>query len=139
MEEEFNKQNVFGKGELNTAYAKYFIGNSYLNPLKGSSYLHMANVTFEPNCRNSWHVHNTKYSVGQILICTAGKGVYQEWGKKPVIMTPGTVVEIPSGVKHWHGAYPGSWFSHIAFSIPDESAKTEWLEEVNDEEYNNIK
>ncbi len=139
MKEEFDKENIFGKGNLNEAYAKYFIGNSYLNPLENSNYLHMCNVTFEPNCRNNWHIHNSKYPVGQVLICTAGKGVYEEWGKEPIIMTPGTVVEVPSGVKHFHGSYPGCWFSHIAFSIPGDDAKTEWLEEVNDEEYYKIK
>lgn len=137
--EDFDKQNVFGLGEPNVNFAKYFIGNSYLNPVKGSDYLHISNVTFEPNCRNNWHVHNTKFPVGQILICTAGKGVYQEWGKSPVIMTPGTVVEIPAGAKHWHGAFPGSWFSHLAFSLPDETAKTDWLEPVDDETYEKVK
>ena len=95
----------------------------------------MANVTFEPGCRNSWHIHHAKSGGGQILICTAGEGWYQEEGKDAQSLTPGTVVVIPEGVKHWHGAKKDSWFSHIAFDIPGEGASNEWLEIVDDETY----
>ncbi len=133
------KGGVFGLGKPNDGYAKYFVGQSYLNLLtKKEDYVAIANVTFEPNCRNNWHVHKTKYPVGQILIAVDGLGVYQEEGKSPVIMKPGDVIEIPSGVKHWHGSYPDHWFSHLAFSLPDEESSTEWLEEVSDEEYYRI-
>lgn len=140
MKEEFDKKDIFGLGNTNDAFAQYFIGQSYLNPLtKKEDYVPIANVTFEPNCRNNWHIHNTKYPVGQILIAVNGLGVYQEEGTEPVIMKPGDIIEIPSGVKHWHGSFPGHWFSHLAFSLPDEESSTEWLEEVNDEEYNKLK
>ena len=133
------KNDIFKIGEPNEAYAKYFIGKSYLNVLtKKDDYMAISNVSFEPNCRNNWHVHSSKYPVGQILIAVSGKGIYQEYGKEPVIMEPGDVIEIPSGAKHWHGSYPGCWFSHLAFSLPDESASTEWLEEVDDEYYSNL-
>lgn len=113
--DEFEKQNVFGTGTPNTAYAKYFIGESYLNPLtKPEDGLHLLNVTFEPGCRNNWHIHHAKSGGGQLLICTAGEGWYQEEGKEPVSLTPGKVIVIPAGVKHWHGAKKDSWFSHIA-------------------------
>ncbi len=113
--DEFEKQNVFGTGTPNTAYAKYFIGESYLNPLtKPEDGLHLLNVTFEPGCRNNWHIHHAKSGGGQLLICTAGEGWYQEEGKEPVSLTPGKVIVIPAEVKHWHGAKKDSWFSHIA-------------------------
>lgn len=103
--DEFEKQNVFGTGTPNTAYAKYFIGESYLNPLtKPEDGLHLLNVTFEPGCRNNWHIHHSKSGGGQLLICTAGEGWYQEEGKEPVSLTPGKVIVIPAEVKHWHGA-----------------------------------
>jgi len=119
--DEFEKQNVFGTGTPNTAYAKYFIGESYLNPLtKPEDGLHLLNVTFEPGCRNNWHIHHTKSGGGQLLICTAGEGWYQEEGKEPVSLTPGKVIVIPAEVKHWHGAKKDSWFSHIATEMPGE-------------------
>ena len=134
------KGGAFGLGNPNDAFAKYFIGQSYLNLLtKKEDYIPISNVTFEPNCRNNWHIHNTKYPVGQILIAVDGVGVYQEYGKEPIIMKPGDIIEIPSGVKHWHGSFPGQWFSHLAFSLPDGESSTDWLEEVNDEEYNKLK
>lgn len=103
--EEFEKLNVFGTGAANTAYAKYFIGDSFLNPLtKAEDGLFLANVTFEPGCRNNWHIHHAKKGGGQLLICTAGEGWYQEYGKDAVSLVPGTVIVIPEGVKHWHGA-----------------------------------
>ena len=102
----FDEQNIFGQGMANTAFAQYFIGNSYLNPLTkpGESIVGLANVTFEPSCRNNWHIHHAKTGGGQILICTAGEGWYQEEGKDAVSLTPGTVIVIPPEVKHWHGA-----------------------------------
>ena len=137
-EKQFETVNVFGKGQPNEAFAQYFIGNSYLNPLTvpGQSPIFLANVTFEPGCRNNWHIHHAKTGGGQILICTAGEGWYQEEGKEAQSLTPGTVVVIPEGVKHWHGAKKDSWFSHIAFEIPGENGSTEWCEPVTDEVYN---
>ena len=134
--EEFEKLNVFGTGTANTAYAKYFIGDSFLNPLtKAEDGLFLANVTFEPGCRNNWHIHHAKKGGGQLLICTAGEGWYQEYGKAAVSLVPGTVIVIPEGVKHWHGAAPDSWFSHLALEVPGEEASNEWLEPVIDEQY----
>ena len=136
----FEKENVFGKGKENTAYAKYFVGKSYLNALTDPKCgLFLANVTFEPKCRNNWHIHNAKVGGGQILVCTAGEGWYQEEGKEAISLTPGMVITIAPGVKHWHGAKKDSWFSHIAIEIPGEQTSTEWLEEVNDEYYNKLK
>lgn len=126
-----NNLGVFPKGEKNDAYAKYFIGQSYLNMLttKGVA---IGNVTFEPGCRNNWHIH---HKGGQILLCTAGRGYYQEWGKAPQELKPGDVVSIPPEVKHWHGAAPNSWFVHLAVEVPAEGSSNEWLEPVTDEEY----
>ena len=138
-EKEFEKANVFGKGKENTAYAKYFIGQSYLNPLCGAdSKFPMSNVTFEPGCRNNWHIHHAAKGGGQMLIVTAGEGWYQEWGKPAVKLAPGMVVEIPANTKHWHGAAKDSWFSHIAFEIPGEELSNEWLEPVTDEAYEKL-
>ena len=136
-EAEFNQVNVFGKGEENVNFARYFIGNSFLNPLTapGECPLMLANVTFEPGCRNNWHIHHASRGGGQILICTAGEGWYQEEGKEAVSLVPGTVICIPAGVKHWHGAKKDSWFSHIAFEAPGEDTSNEWCEPVTDEEY----
>ena len=135
-QKEFARENVFGLGAENTAYAKYFIGQSYLNPLTNpESGLFLANVTFEPGCRNNWHIHHAKKSGGQMLICTAGEGWYQEEGKPAVSLKEGSVVVIPANVKHWHGAKADSWFSHIAMGIPGENCSNEWLEPVTDEEY----
>lgn len=134
---EFEKVNVFGIGSPNDAFAQYFIGKSYLNPLTkpGESTIFMANVTFEPGCRNHWHIHHAKSGGGQILICTAGEGWYQEEGKAAVSLMPGTVITIPAGVKHWHGAKKDSWFSHIAVEVPGEETSNEWLEAVDDAQY----
>ena len=135
--EEFEKLNVFGTGTANTAYAKYFIGDSFLNPLtKAEDGLFLANVTFEPGCRNNWHIHHAKKGGGQLLICTAGEGWYQEYGKAAVSLVPGTVIVIPEGVKHWHGAKKDSWLSHIAIEMPGEECSNEWCEQVSDKEYN---
>ncbi len=131
---------MFGMGEPNTAYAKYFIGNSYLKPLTkpGSSAVFLANVTFEPGCRNNWHIHHATNGGGQILICVEGEGWYQEEGKEAQSLKPGDIVVIPANVKHWHGAKKNSWFSHIAVEVPGENTSNEWCEPVNDEQYSNL-
>ncbi|MFR5875028.1 MAG: carboxymuconolactone decarboxylase family protein [Eubacterium sp.] len=131
---------AFGMGEPNTAYAQYFIGNSYLKPLTapGSSAVYLANVTFEPACRNNWHIHHSTNGGGQILICVEGEGWYQEEGKPAQSLHVGDVVVIPPNVKHWHGAKANEWFSHIAVEVPGENTSNEWCEPVTDEEYNNL-
>ena len=136
----FEKENVFGTGEPNTGFAQFFIGNSFLNPLTDPKDcpIFMANVTFEPGCRNNWHIHHAVSGGGQILICTAGEGWYQEEGKEAVSLVPGTVITIPANVKHWHGAKADSWFSHIAVEVPGTECKNEWCEAVSDEEYNKL-
>lgn len=138
--EEFDKANVFGQGVSNDAYAQYFSGDSFLNPLTkfGESPVFLANVTFEPSCRNNWHIHHATSGGGQILVCTAGEGWYQEEGKDPVSLAPGSVITIPANVKHWHGAKADSWFSHIAIEVPGENTSNEWCEPVTDEQYNSI-
>lgn len=126
----------FGLGQENTGYAKYFIGKSYLNPLTDpAKTVFIANVTFEPGCRNNWHVHHTSKGGGQLLICVDGEGWYQEAGKPAQSLKPGNVVTIPAEVKHWHGAKKGSWFSHLAVEVPGENTSNEWLEPVTDEAY----
>jgi quercetin dioxygenase-like cupin family protein len=125
---------IFPLGKKNDAYAEYFKGQSYLEVLTKDS-VTSYNVTFEPGCRNNWHIHHLG---GQILFCTAGKGWYQEEGKPAQSLHPGDVVNIPAGVKHWHGATKDSWFAHIALSVPAEGATTEWLNPVTDEEYNKL-
>ena len=139
-QQEFDQQNLFGRGTENTAYARYFTGNSYLNPLTeaGKCAVFLANVTFEPGCRNNWHIHNAAQGGGQVLLCIAGEGWYQEEGKPAVSLTPGCVVHIPAGVKHWHGAKADSWFSHISIAVPGEGVGTQWLEPVNDEAYSKL-
>ena len=131
------KQMVFPIGASNDAYAQYFIGQSYLAPLS-TQQVGIFNVTFEPGCRNNWHVHNADAGGGQILLCVAGRGYYQEWGKDAVEMSPGDCVNIAPGVKHWHGAAPDSWFSHLAVEVPGENGSSEWLEAVTDEQYNSL-
>ncbi len=125
---------VFPIGAPNDAFAKYFVGQSYLAPLS-TQQVGIFNVTFEPGCRNNWHIHHAESGGGQILICVAGRGFYQEWGKPAQELHPGDVVNIPVGVKHWHGAAPDSWFSHLAAEVPGVDCSNEWLEAVNDEEY----
>ena len=128
---------IFGLGEPNTAYAKYFTGSSYLKPLTvPGETVFLANVTFEPGCRNNWHIHHASSGGGQILICVDGEGWYQEEGKEAVSLMPGMVVTIPANVKHWHGAKAGSWFSHIAVEVPGSDCSNEWCEPVSDEWYN---
>lgn len=131
------KDSLFGTGEFNAQYEKYFVGKSYLKLLniKGIS---IANVTFEPGCRNNWHIHNSKSGGGQILLCTDGYGWYQEFGKKAIELKPGDVVYIAPGIKHWHGAKSDSWFTHVAIEIPGVETENVWLEPVSDEEYRNL-
>lgn len=129
---------VFPIGESNKAFAKYFIGQSYLAPLSQEQ-IGIFNVTFEPSCRNNWHIHKATKAGGQILVCVAGKGYYQEWGKKAKLLLPGDVVNIAPGVKHWHGATKDSWFSHLAIEVQGENTETEWCEIVTDEEYFKLK
>lgn len=137
---EFEKQNVFGTGNPNTAFAQYFKGESFLNPLteSGKASVFLANVTFEPSCRNNWHIHHATEGGGQILICTAGEGWYQEEGKEAVSLEAGMVITIPAEVKHWHGAKKDSWFSHIAVECSGKDCSNEWCEPVSDEEYNKL-
>ena len=133
----FQREMIFPIGEPNTAYAKYFIGNSYLAPISKEQ-IPFNNVTFEPGCRNNWHIHHATKGGGQMLVCVAGKGWYQEEGKPAVQMLPGDVIHIPANVKHWHGAAADSWFAHLAFEVPGENTSNEWLEPVTDEEYNQL-
>lgn len=125
------KDVLFGLGTENTAYAEYFVGKSYLQPLTGKG-INAANVTFEPGARNNWHIH---HKTGQTLLAVSGRGWYQEWGKPAQELRPGDVVNIPEGVKHWHGAAKDSWFTHIAITVPNADAAAEWLEPVTDAEY----
>lgn len=139
--EAFEAADIFGVGAPNDAFAKYFVGASFLNPLteRGKCPVFLANVTFEPRCRNNWHIHHAKSGGGQLLICTTGEGWYQEEGKPAVRLSPGMVIQIPANVKHWHGAVSDSWFSHIAVEVPGEETSTEWCEAVTDEHYNDLK
>lgn len=137
---EFEKIDIFGIGNPNNNYAQYFIGNSFLKPLTDLSNvaIFMANVTFEPGCRNNWHIHHATRGGGQILLCTAGSGWYQEKGKAAVSLEAGDVIVIPPEVKHWHGAKIDSWFSHIAIEVPGENMHNEWCQPVTDQEYQQL-
>ena len=128
----------FPRGGANTAYAKYFVGNSYLNMLTTEG-VAVGNVTFEPGCRNNWHIHKATKGGGQILLCTAGRGWYQEWGKEPRELKTGDVVVIPAGVKHWHGAAKDSWFVHLSIEVPGENTSNDWLEPVSDADYSKLR
>lgn len=128
---------IFPIGQTNDAFSQYFIGQSYLAPIS-TSQVGIYNVTFEPGCRNNWHIHHAKNGGGQILICVNGQGYYQEWGKPAQKLNPGDVVNIPVGVKHWHGATPNSWFSHLAVEVPGEETSNQWLEAVEDSIYKNL-
>lgn len=126
---------IFPQGEPNDAYAQYFTGQSYLAPLAAGS-VPVSNVSFEPGCRNHWHIHRGSDGGGdQILLCTAGSGWYQAEGEAPISMEPGTVIRVPAGTKHWHGAKADSWFSHIGFITPGGELGNEWLEPVTDDDY----
>ena len=136
--DEYQNTIFFPIGAPNDAYAKFFVGQSYLAPVS-TEQVPIYNVTFEPGCRNNWHIHHAKNHGGQMLICVGGRGYFQEWGKEAVLMTPGTVVNIPPEVKHWHGAAPDSWFSHLAVEVPGEETGNEWLEAVDDDTYLKLK
>lgn len=133
----FQREMIFPIGEPNTAYARYFIGNSYLATVSDTQ-VQVANVTFEPGCRNNWHIHHSSEGGGQMLIGVAGRGWYQEEGKAPVQILPGTVIHIPANVKHWHGAAVDSWFAHLAFEVPGKDTSNEWLEPVSDAVYKTL-
>lgn len=133
----FQREMIFPVGEPNTAYAQYFIGNSYLAPVSREQ-VNVSNVTFEPRCRNNWHIHRATEGGGQLLIGVAGRGWYQEEGKPAVRIVPGTVFHIPANVKHWHGAAADSWFAHLAIEVPGANTSTEWLEPVTDDQYDRL-
>lgn len=133
----YQNEIFFPIGETNP-YGKFFVGQSYLAPVSEKQ-ITMFNVTFEPACRNNWHIHHAKSGGGQMLICVGGRGYYQEWGKEARELHPGDIVNIPAEVKHWHGAAPDSWFSHLAIEIEGEDSSTEWCEPVSDEDYGMLK
>ena len=137
-EQKGNHGGIFGMGEPNVNFAQYFIGNSYLKPLAKTDNIFIANVTFEPKCRNNWHIHKASKNGGQILICVEGEGWYQEEGKEPQSLKVGDVVTIPANIKHWHGAKKDKWFSHLAIEVPGENTSNEWCEKVTDEEYDKL-
>ena len=136
--DKFQNSIFFPIGAPNDGFAQFFVGQSYLAPVS-TAQIPIYNVTFEPGCRNNWHVHHAKNSGGQMLICVGGRGYYQEWGKEAVPMTPGTVINIPPEVKHWHGAAPDSWFAHLAIEVPGEESSNEWLEAVDEADYKKLK
>ena len=127
---------AFPMGEPNDGFAQYFVGQSYLASVLDTPEFSIHNVTFEPGCRNNWHIHHATAGGGQILLCTAGSGWYQAEGEEPVSLEPGSVVNIPAGLKHWHGAKADSWFSHVAIAVPGENTSNEWLDPVEDDYYN---
>ena len=128
---------IFPIGAPNDGYAQFFSGKSYLAPLS-TEQVGIYNVTFEPGCRNNWHIHHAEAGGGQILVCVAGRGWYQAWGEPAQLLTPGDVVNIPAGVKHWHGAAKDSWFSHLAVEVPGVNGHNEWLEPVTDDQYKSL-
>lgn len=134
--ERFQNSIFFPIGEPNP-YGDFFVGQSYLAPVS-SEQVPIFNVTFEPKCRNNWHIHHAESGGGQMLICVGGRGYYEEWGKPAVEMKAGTIINIPPNVKHWHGAAKNSWFSHLAIEVEGENTSTEWLEAVSDEDYNKL-
>ncbi|HIR12688.1 MAG TPA: cupin domain-containing protein [Candidatus Choladousia intestinavium] len=138
MKQDLGGGAVFDMGEPNTAFGQYFVGQSYLKMLTTEG-VGIGNVTFEPGCRNNWHIHHAKKNGGQILLCTGGRGWYQEWGKEARELHPGDVVVIPPEVKHWHGAAADSWFAHLAVEVPGEETSNEWCEAVSEEEYGKLK
>lgn len=136
--DKYAKTIIFPIGKPNDCFAQYFIGQSYIAPVS-SEQVPIYNVTFEPKCRNNWHIHHASNGGGQMLIGVGGRGYYQEWGKDPVEIIPGDVINIPANVKHWHGAAANSWFSHLAVEIPGENTSNEWLEPISDEYYSKLK
>lgn len=132
--EEYAQTIMFPLGAPNDAFAQYFVGQSYLAQISNSQ-IPFFNVTFEPGCRNNWHIHHASKGGGQMLVCVGGRGWYQEWGKPAIAMTPGDVIHIPANVKHWHDAAANCWFSHLAFEIAGEDTSNEWLEAVDDAHY----
>ncbi len=132
---EFQRTMIFPVGEPNSAYADYFSGKSWLAQIS-TDQIPFFNVTFEPGCRNNWHVHKAEKGGGQMLVGVAGRGWYQEEGKPAVEILPGMVINIPANVKHWHGAAKDSWFAHLAFSVPGDKTENIWLEPVVDADYN---
>ena len=135
--ERFQRDILFPIGQPNDGFAQYFTGQSYLAPV--ARQLLVCNVTFEPGCRNNWHIHQASSGGGQMLICVGGRGWYQEWGKPAQELHPGDVVEIPAGVKHWHGAAKDSWFAHLAIEVPGTESRNEWMEPVSNREYEMLK
>ena len=135
--DKYQNEVFFPIGEANP-YGEFFVGQSYLAPLS-TEQVPIFNVTFEPGCRNNWHIHHAKSGGGQMLICIGGRGFYQEWGKEAIEMTPGKVINIPAEVKHWHGAAADSWFSHLAIEVDGEETSNEWLEAVAEEDYNKLR
>ena len=129
-----DKSGPFALGEPNDAYAKYFVGQSYLNRLTKDG-VRIANVTFEPGCRNNWPIHKAEKGGGQILLCTAGNGWYQEWGRPARQLKAGDVVQIRANTKHWHGAAKDSWFAHLSVEVPGEKTENVWLEPVDEADY----
>lgn len=136
-DEGVKEMSVFPTGGANEAYARYFTGKSYLHMLSQEQVV-IGNVTFEPGCRNDWHIHHAAAGGGQMLLITAGEGWYQAWGEPARRLHPGDVVHIPAGVKHWHGATAGSWMQHLAIEVPGDDCRTEWCERVCDEEYEKL-
>ena len=137
MKNEYLKDNgIFPTGEVNP-FGKYFIGISYLKMLTTEG-VGIGNVTFEPGCRNNWHIHHATTGGGQILLVTGGEGWYQEWGKPAQFLKTGDVVVIPANTKHWHGAQKDSWFSYISIEVPGEETSNEWCEPVTDEVYRKL-
>lgn len=137
MNHETEKAGIFGLGEKNEAFAQYFSGQSYLNPVTTAG-VGIFNVTFAPGCRNNWHIHHASKGGGQILLCISGRGWYQEWGKDAMALRPGDAVVIPPEVRHWHGASADSWFAHLAVEIPGESTSNEWCEPVSEADYRKL-
>ena len=135
--EEIKNGAIFERGEKNP-FGQYFVGQSYLKMLTTEG-VAIGNVTFEPGCRNNWHIHKSSKNGGQILLVTGGRGYYQEWGKEAQELKPGDVVVIPANVKHWHGAARNSWFAHLSGEVPGENTSNEWLEPVSEEDYNKLK
>ncbi len=134
---ELINKSVFPVGGENVNYAEYFDGTSYLHMLSLEQVI-IGNVTFEPGCRNHWHIHHAEKGGGQILLVTAGRGWYQEWGKEPQALKPGDIVNIPPNVKHWHGAAKDSAFQHLAIEVEGEKTGTEWCEPVHEDDYNQL-